>query len=171
MAYNTIKLKKYSDVVNEYEAAAALYPGYLVELTSAGAVQAHSTAEGNVVPKMFALEDELQGKGIDDAYAAGDQVQVWCPTSGDEVYAVLADGQTAAIGSVLESAGDGTLQVHVADADSADSFDSYGPLVTVTVRPEAIVGVALEAVDLSDSSGAEDSGTLDWDKRIKIRIV
>ena len=69
---NTIKLKKYSDIIEEYAAASEIYPGMLVELTAEGKVQAHSNA-GQNAEKIFALENELEGKGIDDAYAEGDR--------------------------------------------------------------------------------------------------
>jgi len=36
MAYNTIKLKKYLDIIEEYTPAASITPGMLLELTSAG---------------------------------------------------------------------------------------------------------------------------------------
>ena len=152
MAKNTIKLKKYVDIINEYVATAvAITPGYLLELTSAGLVQAHSTAGGNAA-KYIALEDEMQGNGIDDAYAVSVRIQVWMAVPGEEAYMILKDGQTAVIGSFLESAGDGTLQVY-----SADSTGIY--------YPNQIVGQALDAVDMSDSSGADPSG------RIKVRFI
>ena len=82
----TIKDKNFSDINEEYTATAvAIYPGALLELTSAGTVQAHSTAGGNVLP-MFAFEDELQGKNIATAYAASDKIQVWIPGRGDIVF-------------------------------------------------------------------------------------
>jgi len=150
MAKNTIKVKNYASVREEMVAVGAITPGHLVEIDSAGEVQVHSTAGGNVLP-MFALEDELQGKKITDAYVADDKVQVWIPGRGDVVYALLKDGETAVIGSWLESAGDGTLQVH-----AADSTGDYLPL--------QIVGQAIEAVDMSVSSGADPTG------RIQVRI-
>jgi len=152
MAYNTIKLKKYSDIIEEYEAAAAITPGMLIELTSAGKVQKHSSA-GQFAEKMFALENELEGGGIDDAYAAADQVQCWIAGRGDQVYAFLADGENVAIGDILESHGDGYLQK--ADAESAGS----------ATYPDSVIGIALEAVDMSGSSGEDPSG------RIKIRVI
>ena len=172
MAYsqskNTIKLKKYLNIIEEYKAEAAIIPGELIELTSSGTVQVHSTAGGNCLP-MFALEDELQGNDINDAYAADDQVQVWIPTRGDQVYAILADGNDVSIGDFLESNGAGELRPHVADV--GDSTDG-------TVQ-NAIVGVALENVDTSDSSGGESSGggydsdidVLGFNRRIIIRII
>ena len=161
MAYNTIKIKKYSDVIEEITATAeaAITPGSLLELDSAGTVQAHSTAGGTVLP-MFALEDELQGKGIDDNIAASNKIQVWIPGRGDQVYAILQDGEDVSIGDFLTSNGTGSLKKL--------TVDSAGGLEPVN---SPIVGVALEAVNLSDSSGGESSGALGYNKRIKVRII
>lgn len=168
MSNNTIKIKKYSDIINEYDAQAPITPGMVIILNSSNKVQAHNVAGGNVAPIMFALEDELQGNSIDDDYAADDKVQCWVTGRGDEVYAILADDTAAVvIGDLLESNGDGYLKKHVSDVES---FESAEP-GSITVYPNQIVGVALEAVDLSDSSGAESSGALGYNKRIKIRIV
>lgn len=156
MAKNTIKLKKYLDVIDEFFAVAALTPGHLLEITSAGKVQKHSVAGGNVTP-LIALEDELWGKTIDDAFAANDPVQVWTAQRGEVAYMLLKDGENVVIGDYLESAGDGTLQKHVEDIDSAAD-------VTV-IYGNQLVGIAMEAVDMSGSSGADPSG------RIKVRIV
>ncbi|OQX08805.1 MAG: hypothetical protein BWK76_23115, partial [Desulfobulbaceae bacterium A2] len=59
-----------------YEALAnaALTPGHLLYLLSTGKVAVHATAAGNA-EKMFAVEDDLQGNDIDDAYSSGDLVQ------------------------------------------------------------------------------------------------
>lgn len=157
---NTIKIKKYSDVIEEHVAAAAINPGALIEITSLDKVQKHATAAGNAIP-MFALEDELQGKGIDEAYALGDPVQCWIPNRGDVVYAILADEQNIAIGDLLVSNGDGTLKKYVSSDDS-----SY------TQHPNQIIGMTTEAVDLSGSSGEEaEGGILDFSKRFKLRIL
>ena len=157
MAFNTIKVKKYSDHIEEITAAGAITPGHLIEEDSSGTCVVHNSAGENVLP-MFALEDELQGKDITDAYASGDKVQVWIPYRGDQVYALLADGENAAIGSFLESNGDGTLKVHAAGSAGVVEY------------PLAIVAQATEAVDNSESSGAESSG-LYGAQRIVVRIV
>jgi hypothetical protein len=147
----------------EKQAVAELYPGHLLERTSADKVQKHSTIGGTCSLPMFAIEDENQGNGIDDAYAADDRVVCWMPQRGDQVQAVLADGQSVAIGDYLESNGDGTLKKFAADtADSDDPFTGYD---------RQVVAQADEAVNLSDSSGAESSGTLGYDKRINVTIV
>lgn len=163
----TIKIKNYSKVMEEYTAVAAITPGMLVELTSAGQVQAHSSAGQNVLPPMFACEDELQGNGIRTNYAATDKVQVWVPGKGDIALGILADGENVAVGDPLESNGDGKLKKHVADVESFESAEAG----SITVYPNQVVGVALQAIDVSDSSGAESSGELGYDKRIEVRIV
>jgi len=135
MAKNTIKLKKYLDIIEEYTATAvALTPGMLLEITSADLVQAHSTDGGTALP-MFALEDELQGKEIDDNFAVSAKIQVWVAVRGEMVYALIADSETVEIGDWLVSAGNGKLRVAESDDNS-------------------IVGVAVEAIDMTDSDEA-----------------
>ena len=177
MGKNTVKLKLYANIVNEYVVATAktVIPGQLVEMTSTSTkIQPHSTAGGNAAP-MFALEDELQGKDLGDTFAAGDRVQVLFAPPGSEVLAILADGQNVSIGDFLESNGAGYLQKHTADALS-ESWESgskqEGQSLSLTVYPKQIVAQALEAVDLSQSSGEEESSeTIGYNKRIKVRIV
>lgn len=158
MAKNTIKIKSYGNVQEEMISnGTAINPGMLLALTNATGgktVSPHGTSGGNVVPIMFALEDELQGKTIDDAYAAtaGTPIQVWIPQRGDIVKARLKYDQTIAVGDLLESDGAGELQKWV-----VDSTGDY--LLT------QIVGVALEA---HTGVGSEGLDTTDF---IQIRIV
>lgn len=171
MAYNTIKLKKYVDIIVEKEAYETITPGMLIELTSANKVKKHATSGGNVVPIMFAIEDELQGKDIDDNYVAGDKVQCMIARPGDEVYAVLSDGETVSIGDALDSNGDGCLQKHTVETwTSADAQEAN------TVYSKPIVAIALERKDLSGSSGEGSAGEssvspLGYNKRIKVMVV
>lgn len=128
MIRKTIKIKKYSDVIEEYAAGGTITPGHLVALNSAGKVIVHATEAGVILP-MFALEDELQGKGIDDTYKEDDRVQVWIPGRGDEVYALLAANESVNIGDYLVSKGGGTLK----------------KLASNTVADSQIIGFAVEA--------------------------
>jgi len=146
MAKNTIKLKKYLDVIAEYPAHAAITPGHFVELRSDGKVQ-KCTADGAFAIPMVALEDELQGRGIGTAYSANEPVQVMIAQRGEEVYALLAEDEDVSVGDLLTCAGDGTLK----EAGSSD-------------HP---IAQALEALDLSGSSGTfPETGF-----RIKVRII
>lgn len=141
---NSIKVKNYSDVFEEFPAVAALYPGHLLMVTSANKVQKHNVASGNILP-MVAIEDALQGKGITEAYAADDIVRCWIPTRGCIVKLRLKDGQTVVVGDWVESAGDGTVQKWVVDS-TGDYF------------PAQLVGQVVEAVDMSGSSGVDPDG-------------
>jgi hypothetical protein len=145
----TIKAKKYTNVIEEYEANAAITPGMLIELMSTGKVRAHAGEGQNALP-MFALENELEGEGVDDDFAAGDLVQCWIPNRGDIVNARISNGENIAIGDFLESNGDGYLQKHTADVDSSADI--------TTIYPLQIVGQATEACDMSGSSGVDPAG-------------
>jgi len=137
----------------EFTAGGAITPGQLMEINSSDAVVVHNSADEDQYA-LFALPDESQGKDIDDAYATGERVQAYWARRGDIVNALLADGQTAVIGSFLTSNGDGDLKVHVTDDSSSPIF------------PNQIVGVARAALDLSDSSGADPSS-----RRINTQII
>lgn len=166
MSESIVLKNQHTDMVTEEAVpAAAFYPGHLIEFDSDGKMQKHSTSGGNVTPKMFAVENSLEGEEIDDGYTTSDRATAWIPLPGDEVYAILADGENASRGDKLESNGDGTLKVHA--SDTADSDDS------ITVYPNQIVGIAQEAKNLSTSSGVETANTFDsgYDQRIKIMIV
>lgn len=149
MAIKTIVVKG-EGIRFEALANAGITPGHLVEIMSTGKMRVHATAGGNA-EKAFAVEDDIQGNNIDHAYSADDLVQYEIFRPGDVVLAMLANGQNVAIGDKLESSGTGTLTKY-----AADSQDPY---------EDTIVGVAMEAVNMSDSSLADPSG------RIKVRIV
>lgn len=126
----------------EAYAQAALTPGHLVELTATGKVQKHSVA-GGPAECLFAIEDALQGRGINTAYAANELVSLAIPRKGDVVYVWLSGGESADPSEYLTSNGDGTFKV-------ASSTDIR------LLKP-------LETVDASDSN--------DVDERIKARVL
>ena len=131
-------------------------------------IPAHSTEHGNVLP-MFAVEDALQGRGIDDDYSSGDKVRCWTPLRGDVVNAILEDGEAVSIGDFLESNGSGYLQKLVdTEGSTAASYD--------LIYSQPIVGIALENLDLSGSSGTGSThessvGTLGYNKRLQVKII
>ena len=153
MAHNTIRLMDYSNKFKERTLKSAAYAGMLMaETTNAGEVEPHSSAGDTDVQRMFLFEKELEGKEIDTELTADERVQVWYPLPGDEVYAILADGQNAVRGNKLASNGDGTLQV----------LDTAG----------ATVAYALEDVDTSASSALESEGPRgDYTRRIKVQVA
>jgi len=149
MAYKTIFVQGIG-VPKEATASGAITPGHLLERTSAAVdtVKVHATAGGDVVPKLVAVEDDLQGKEIGDAYTSANNVLMRVATPGDECYMLLKNGENVAKGDLLESAGNGELQKHTADSGAVTEYN------------EQIVGVALESVDMSDSSAADPSGRI-----------
>lgn len=135
---------------HERDAASTITPGDLLELTSSNTVQPHSSADGRHF-RWVAVEQEMVGDGINHDYQSGEVVQINSFRPGDHAFMQLADGENASVGSYLASNGDGKLKVEA----SSGTGDLEGSLV----------GVALEAVDMSGSSSADPSG------RIKVLIV
>lgn len=110
---DAIYLKGQANLWNSSEAnaAAAINPGYIVELTGTVNVQAQSVAKANAAV-LIATEDLIRGKTIDDAYAADDRVYFVACQSGDEVQGKVAAGAGALVrGDQVELAGDGTVQL------------------------------------------------------------
>ena len=154
MAKNTIILKSYSNVIEEYRAGGDIYPGCFVKLNASGQVVVADGSEDAYLP-MVAIEDALQGKGINDKFETGDLVRCWIPQRGDQVYAVLADGHDVAIGTIVTLTASG----YVREMGGATDL-------------EIVVGVALEKVEASSTGGfAEDGAFLEDNSRLIIRVI
>ena len=135
MASNRIHAKgpfQYEEYVNAEE----VKPGNLMELTSAGTIQKHSTEWGRA-ERMFVQENALVGKDVNTAIISGEVTPVIIPNIGSCVYALLADGEDVSIGDWLGSDGSGCLQKFDEDSAGTDDF---------------AVAVALEALDTSTDS-------------------
>ena len=130
---------------DEGVAAGAIKPGQFVKLDSDGKYVVHATALG-FGEKIIAVEDALQGKTINDAYAANDRVSVAILHPGCEVAAYINAGANGniAIGDHLVPDGAGNLE------------ETNG-------TPKEIWAVAREATDLNDTG--------DVDTRIRVRIL
>lgn len=150
MAYKTIMLKG-AEFCPQDEAKAheALYPGHFVYWD--GDLEFAKIAESGVAQaKLIAIEDNMQGKKISDAYSAGDIVRArWCQP-GTEVNAWLAKGHSVTQGDLLEFAGyEETGCLGKAEFHSAS-------------KGAGVVAVAKETVNNSAGSSAV---------RIKVQIV
>jgi len=159
-SFNTIMVMG-DGVPKEGKAYAAFTPGHLLEHYrdgTTGKLRAHSTAGGNVTPRMVAVEDEEQGRPISTAYTAGENAKYRVFQPGDEALLILKEGETIVIGDKLESAGNGEVQKYVIDVDSNDDG--------VNIYPENIVGVSAYDLDLSDSSGADPAS-----RRLLVEII
>lgn len=138
----TVKIRSYLDIQEEYVLSGIVKPGYLVMVESTNLVTYHTVSGGIAPIPMFAQENEFLGKTIDTAYAVDERLQVWIPTRGDVVNAVLKKGQNVGIGDRLVSNGDGTLKIYVLTGSNKE--DS-----------RAIVGLAMEAINLTASTAVD----------------
>lgn len=120
---------------------ATIRPGMLLERLSTDKVQPHSVAAGKA-QMMFADFEPYAGSGIDTLYALNDHVNLFHASSGTRVYALIANGVNASIGSYLESNGDGTLRVSTHAATNATTASAWP------------VAVAREALNNTSGSAA-----------------
>lgn len=137
-SYRTIRIQTDARV-KEALAGGAITPGMLVAYTSTGTVVVHPSS-GADAAKMFAMEDDLQGKSITDAYASGNNVRFFAAQRGDLVFAYLASGQNVTCHDLLESNGAGYLTKHTASSAGVVEY------------PEAIVGEAMESVNATSAA-------------------
>src|SRR5262245_22780206 len=99
---NTIRVRCQADIYDEGIASGSILPGMNVVLQSAaeasgrhtyapGATLAGGTASTAAAgPMRIAIEDGLQGKTVNDAYASGDNVRFIEPRRGDTVQVLVA---------------------------------------------------------------------------------
>lgn len=163
MAIKTISVQG-TGIRREALASGAITPGHMVELSAAAAdtVLAHNSAGQNCYPA-FAVEDDLQGNEIGDAYADGARVQYNIYSPGDVVYALVTNGQAATKGAFAESGGDGGLRDHTPLASNSDgAMDEGGETFYVNRN----VGIFLDSVDMSDSSEADPASA-----RVRVLII
>lgn len=140
---DAVLLKGEPNVIQR-EAAGTILPGHLLTLGSGDTVVVHAGVAG-AQQRLFALDQPFMGDDLDHAYLTGEAVQIHMARPGDVVNAILADGQNAAIGDHLWSGAGGELVVATILATS---------LLT------AVVGVVLEAVDMSGSAGVDPSNRI-----------
>lgn len=119
----------------EYTADAAVTPGDLITPTATGCVR-NATATSASIPRLFAIEDEIFGRGVNAGsgyqainsgvdYAAGDRVLAEMATPGMMVNANLAAGAPAILkgdpitGAAAGTVAKGTVANQIAIADEA----------------------------------------------------
>jgi hypothetical protein len=141
-APKTIILKG-SGIAKEGIAVDSITPGMLLEISASG-VATHNSSSAARGAFRVAREMEIVGGSIDDVYEAGDTVCYSVMQPGSEVYALLAAGQSVAIGDQLMSNAAGAL--------------------TAQTSTNPTFAIALEAVD-------NDPGTGGLPVRIKVEVV
>jgi hypothetical protein len=119
----------------EYQAGeAGIYPGMLLSVNSDNKVIKHASS-GAVAERLFAAENALFGKDVDDVYANADTVNCMLGQRGTVINAKLVAGINYTVGMKLISDGYGRL--------------TYGTSTDV-------IGVIVDsACDLSDSDAVD----------------
>lgn len=133
---NTIHLGGPATEENSYAASEAITPGHLVLLFNNGGIiryKKHSDADVDCVPAV-ACEQSLLNKGVSDAYAAGDLVEVKIGAPGAKFWMFIASGQNIVAGQKLQSAGDGTLKAYATAGAARFAALENKPNVTTLTR-------------------------------------
>lgn len=126
----TIVIKS-EPLLKEGKATSEIYPGHLVALTGEAQIGVQTAPKTNV-RRAIALENDLLGKSINDAYAVDENVVYGAFYQGQEAYVrVAANAEALVVGDGLESAGDGTVR---------------------KVTDGIVIGYAMEAKDNSSNS-------------------
>ncbi len=134
MTVKTITLRGNSFVIRkEAIADAIITPGMLLELTATG-VKKHAGAGLNA-QKMFAVENEVVGNGIDDDYAALDTCLYGIFPPGSEVFAIAGVAGVTAL-QYVES--DGLGRLDDATADAATDTDQRTSIVGLALTTAAV---------------------------------
>ena len=104
-------------------ASGTIIPGSLLQYASDGTFNVQTTAAKKCA-RVFAMENELIGKGIDDVYVQGDYLQAEHFDSGDWVLAYVAPSAVAiSVGTLLVSDGAGGLRnVSVGSVDASEAI-------------------------------------------------
>jgi hypothetical protein len=116
-------------------AGSTVYPGDLVERTTADTMQEHSTADGfaeGLVADINPYEEDTSTAAIDKVWAVGDTVRMIQSAPGDTLNMRLATSQTAVINSPLVSNGDGTLKVATIGAGTLEGAVRFMAIEAVT---------------------------------------
>lgn len=137
---NTIFLGGDRTQVNDLAASEAITPGHLVErFISAGVLRWRKATTDIAGPPALATEQSMMNLGVDDAYAANDLVEVSILHKGAEGWGFIASGQTITAGTLLGSAGSGTLK-------SGATVARFTALESKTAASSGLTRIRVEAV-------------------------
>lgn len=123
-------------IYNEDGAAAeAIVPGMLTRGVTT--INKNNVADASCIVTV-ALERSEMGKSIDDAYAIGDTVKIGSFHAGSHFLGLIESGVTVVEGTLLSSAGDGTLKVGAAAVAIARSLEAITPTNRQRLRVEVL---------------------------------
>lgn len=125
--------------IGDLAASEAITPGHLVErFNSAGVIRWRKATTDINGPKAVATEQSMLNRGVGDAYAAGELVEVSVLAGGGTAWMWIASGQNVAAGDLLGSAGSGTLKTGATVARFTALENQANVTVLTRIRVEAI---------------------------------
>ena len=108
---NTVFLGGDRTQVNDLAVSEALTPGMLVErFNNAGVIRWRKATTDVAGPPAVITEQSMLNLGVDNAYAANDLAEVSILHKGGTAWMFIASGQDITAGTLLGSAGDGSLK-------------------------------------------------------------
>ncbi len=126
--------------IGDLAASEAITPGHLVErFNSSGTIRwrKHSTAAGDG-GALVATDQAMLNKGVDDAYALNDLVEVSALHKGATAWMLIASGQNIAAGNLMESAGNGTIRAGTTNPLFIALENKPTVIVTTRLRVETL---------------------------------
>jgi hypothetical protein len=97
--------------IGDLAASEAITPGMLVErFNNAGVIRWRKSTRTDKRNTLVATDHPMANKGVDDAYAAGDLVEVSEGNTGDTFWMLIASGANIAAGAQLTDAGNGKIK-------------------------------------------------------------
>jgi hypothetical protein len=137
---NTVFLGGKREQIGDLAASEAITPGHLVDrFNNAGVIRWRKHATASIAcAKAVATEHAMANKGVDDAYAANDLVEVSILSPGAVAWMFIASGQTIVAGDKLESAGDGTLKKFAAGVVLFSALEAKTATALTRLRVEAV---------------------------------
>lgn len=99
-------MRKVQTIVGDLAAAAAITPGALVQRDNVSGVKRWKVAAADIAgPPAVAIDMPYLNKGVDDACAIGDLIDVAILGKGDTAWMFIASGATVEEGDILGSHG------------------------------------------------------------------
>lgn len=139
---NTVFLGGDRTQINDVAASEAITPGHLVIRFNNGGITRWKKCDAADVkhPAAVATDLAMLNKGVDDACAAGDLIEVSVLHKGATAWMFIASGQNISYGQKLQPAADGTLKAYATlGAEMFVALENKPNVTTLTrIRVEAI---------------------------------
>lgn len=129
-------------IIGDLAASEVITPGMAVErFNSGGVIRFRKSTRTGLKTNEVMLDQPFYNRGIDDACAANDLIEVVAAKPGDVLYMLIASGANISAGARLTDAGNGKLKAVGTDVASYEALEnvnnSAGP-GDARIRVEAV---------------------------------